>query len=122
MREIKFKAHSPQKGEVVLVDDFYWFEENYVHQNGDGWDLYQYTDLKDKNGKEIYDGDIANSCYGIGQVYINERGARFEFDTDTDGLWEMCTGREGKVFEVIGNIYENPELQDCWRKRHDCSM
>lgn len=80
-----------------------WFYDN---------PIMQYTGLKDKNGKEIYEGDICNSVYSVGKVYWNEMTARFsfEFDTDIDGLFEMASGIEGKKFEVIGNIYENPEL------------
>lgn len=72
--------------------------------------LMQYTSIKDVKGVEIFEGDIAISVYGIGSVICTERGFRFEFDTDSDGLWEMATGIEGKSFEVVGNIYENSEL------------
>ena len=69
-----------------------------------------FVGLKDKNDREIYEGDIAESIYGIGTVTRDERGFMFEFSLDTDSLWSMCTGIEGREFEIIGNIYENPEL------------
>ena len=79
--------------------------------------LMQYTGLKDKNGKEIYEGDIVqvnhphkNRKYR-GQVIWNEyrwTGKDFFFphlDVPQD---LFCEGTE--YIEVIGNIYENPEL------------
>jgi len=66
--------------------------------------------LKDVNGKEIFEGDIAESCFGIGFVFINEQGFRFEFDIDSTDLWSIATGCELKHFKIIGNIRENKEL------------
>lgn len=76
----------------------------------------QYTGLKDKNGKEIYEGDILGS-YGAVFTVIFEDGC-FKWSTDAIGANNQIaykkTGHFKNVgpFEVIGNIYENPELSD----------
>ena len=67
----------------------------------------EYTGLKDKNGKEIYEGDIV-SRYGEGQheVYWHENTACWR----TTGHTGMNRGGAAMSLEVIGNIYSDPEL------------
>jgi uncharacterized phage protein (TIGR01671 family) len=68
--------------------------------------LMQYTGLKDKNGKEIYEGDIVNGTHRFGLVIFKDAGF-FVYDEHLDESVE-----EDEI-EVIGNIYENPELLKC---------
>jgi uncharacterized phage protein (TIGR01671 family) len=68
----------------------------------------EYTGLKDKNGKEIYDGDIVPIDGYNGVVYRHECG---DWRADKFILWEWIDkSKHVNEWEVIGNIYENPEL------------
>ena len=92
----------------IIDTDGYTFEED------NPFIVEQYTGLKDKNGKEIYEGDIvdyAGECTCV--IQYEDEGARFihrdisdDFPFGSNGLGEY----NGNLFEVIGNIHENPEL------------
>lgn len=90
----------------------------------------QFTGLKDKNGNEIYDGDVlklfipslmtdeetdmsfSSPSVEIATVQWDEDGSRwkFTFSTGWEGFRTSSTKEKAKKVEVIGNIYENPEL------------
>jgi len=84
-------------------------------------ELMQFTGLKDKNGKEIYEGDIVQSIdWGQpkrakaivifeGYEWRTVPKHRGSHKTSYE-LWSDIVGKEGGFVEVIGNIYENPEL------------
>jgi uncharacterized phage protein (TIGR01671 family) len=71
----------------------------------------QYTELKDKNGKEIYDGDIVRvgGKWRLAVVYTRAFCAFELQNTDREECMDL-RHEHMKRYEVIGNIYENPEL------------
>ena len=131
-REIKFRAWDkkwkhlyevtsifPRKKAVMCSCCRYKFDEI---------ELMQYTGLKDKNGVEIYEGDIVKMHYFFqdvnlstlgsfeneaeitGILYINEYGIFIENEDGEDYFICNYIQEPSEELEVLGNIYENPEL------------
>jgi uncharacterized phage protein (TIGR01671 family) len=81
-------------------------------------ELMQYTGLKDKNGKEIYEGDIVvlNRMWKECPLYGFEDGDKVEVEWAEGGFHPFSDNEDSMPYpnpckcEVIGNIYENPEL------------
>lgn len=121
MREIKFRVWDKDSKKIYYQDDFILTfdkvgEDVYLSKNNEVTPLYryelmQYTGLKDKNGKEIYEGDILD--YGESgkyKVVFSKSTFKIQKVNNSKGdlyLLEDCWFDES---EVIGNIYENPEL------------
>jgi uncharacterized phage protein (TIGR01671 family) len=80
----------------------------------DGKILMEFTGLLDKNGKEIYEGDIVKceQIMALVKYVVEPAIAGFVFDQDNCGAYREYAVKDGTAihYEVIGNIYENPEL------------
>jgi uncharacterized phage protein (TIGR01671 family) len=136
MREIKFRAWDKDNKEMIFWnlfnidkdESFRLYIGDYGKRYEEDLEIMQYTGLYDKNGKEIYEGDIIRILYTdwpsktdddkrtleeykkdiskIGIVVYNSNGFYIRIKEYNDTLNE---GRHGEK-EIIGNIYENLEL------------
>lgn len=73
--------------------------------------LMQLTGLKDRNGKDIYEGDILLDAVGVGEVkWMPEHCAFLVRTTDPHQYHRLESDGQLKISEIVGNVYENPEL------------
>jgi uncharacterized phage protein (TIGR01671 family) len=117
-REIKFRYWHKKDKEIYypttidfdeLGDAFH--VDVFSVKNGDVI-LMQYTGLKDKNGVDIYEGDIIRfKCpihtKGVGEVFYNVDFCCYQI---SNGLYDLLYEANERLLEVIGNIFQDPAL------------
>lgn len=102
--------------ETITITNFYNYEDVYRFEDEEV-KLMQYTGVKDKNGKEIYEGDIIKYKFPydtrlkhISPVKFLETEASFGIKDRYENEIPLYTISANNYFEVIGNIYENKNL------------
>ncbi len=130
---LKFRAWDKENQEMMSWQDYSnEIKDAIPHDAGDEWsencDVMQFTGMKDKNGKEIYEGDLLiqhgnreleGMIFSVGSIRhyiplgvasIKGEAWKMQFALGEFGRLSAWTGGNEPFYEVIGNIYENKEL------------
>lgn len=119
-REIKFRAWIKEVDEIREVEYInFWkkkisypnkfCKEYYLNADFDEIELMQYTGLKDMKGKEIYEGDILFESFSEEYFKVVFENGSFRAEVDE---YSLDLEDYAHICEVVGNIYENPELME----------
>lgn len=120
-REILFRGKRVDNGKWIYGDLFHRNDELLINNYSQGFNLAiipstvgQYTGLTDKNGKKIFEGDILSTgnpddYYGIVEWDEKNPGLAVSFGGLFEGFEELIFIDKVEL-EIIGNIYDNPEL------------
>lgn len=128
MRKIKFRIYDKKLKEFHYLDledlwgDDYWYDGEITmwdvlydcNNSQERFVIQQYTGLYDTHEAEIYEGDIVkvseieddNKIVYLYHKVVNFEKGCFRFGCKEFSVYNTCS----KMFEVVGNVYENPEL------------
>lgn len=126
-RKLKFRAWDKVAENMFIIFDANEQTEWFLPKWKDRYEVMQYTGLKDKNGKEIYEGDIcrvSSEEYYSNNYFITEDDWTMTMYIDFSyGSFQLREKEDRHMaiyfietddmdIEIIGNIYENPELME----------
>lgn len=124
MRAIKFRAWNKKKkewlfdydkmgafslfGECVMLGEFSSIPLSRLNDIA----IMQFTGLKDRNGNEIYEGDVVASHNGVAEGVVVYQAPKFIIQWPKRKTWHefILSPEQNQFEEILGNIYENPEL------------
>ena len=126
MREIKFRGKNIETGEWLYGNlqvpkkegvGYYMWDKEKFQREVDPETIGEFTSLKDRNGNDIYEGDIISFDYGVGEPVSEDlievrfvRGVfAFLWNGDLDDECPVSSPTR-EWANVIGNIHDNPEL------------
>ncbi|WP_083232313.1 YopX family protein [Fusobacterium massiliense] len=122
-KEIKFRAWLKNKKEMVDVALINYVTKcityaltkkgsmlTIIDENFSNIELLQYIGLKDKNNKEIYEGDIVKIDRQLFRVSYMEEKASYMLDEVDSYMSDYLSNYDINKLEKVGNIYENVEL------------
>lgn len=115
----KYRIYDKQDDELYEVTSITWQGGNIrtvaangrtyeFTDDGENWPVMQATGMKDANGTEIYADDLFKAPFDHGFFFDYEIG-RAHFDEERGHQWEYW---DTANIEIVGNIYQNPELVD----------
>ena len=126
MKNFKMKAWLKKENKMVNIigidfsyeyikytEDNNLFNENYKTAEFKNIELLQFTGLKDNGGQELYEADVIKFNDGIDDIYglISYDDEDGTYRVSYENITEHLSEREGD-FEIVGNIFENPDLHE----------
>ena len=109
MREIKFRAWDLKNKSMLEIFDNTTSKNWFLPNATENFEIMQFTGLKDKNGKDIYEGDIIKEKQSIGKIVFENGCFIIEWIKNKD-FFNTVLERHVCWLKIVGNIYETPLL------------